>query len=277
MIDHSISKTFDGRYEVAVNRGGSRARAGLVMGSGSTWLGEAADGTHIGRFHTRAAAASALALDAGDPTWAAMESALHASGLRRSNASAADDRRMLRDWKQSTDFVWILADGDSLLLPSDMSWMAARNKLALQACAQNPASLIYTVAARSDPGKVEALGLAQAMKRMNQPCRFQMNIDASAIDLCVSGSVRRERLATIGMRTDAASHVIQVNCTAGVFENDVPALLSAGLHVASTLPGDIQEHASVCVLRRGKELARVRVGPPQQNHKAQNNNVRERG
>jgi hypothetical protein len=221
-----LEREGEGRYTVMV---GEHVRAGLVIGGKSKWCAEAPGGFVLGYFPSRAAAIEALVKDATEPTWQAMSLTSSNAMLPRSWTGDLDiDRAEVRRWAGSTDFLWMLRENGTNLMPLDVQW--CREALSYRMELYDNERIPYTmflVCARSQPGLVKKITPAKARELMARPARFAIDNAKRAIVQQPGGTVLGTFEVSGNAISDKPDAVVTVRLAARPAAADYPALIDA--------------------------------------------------
>lgn len=222
----SLVREGDGRYAVQL---GEFERAGLVLGGNGKWSAEAPGGHVLGYFPSRAQAVETVVADATEPSWRAMQSTAQAAGLPKHYRTDLDiDRAQVRQWGGCSDFLWMLRESGTNLLPLDVQWLREgfAYRLDLYEREKMPFEL-YLVCARSAPGVVKRISLKQARAMLAKPARFALDSRRRAV-VMQPGNVEVATMDVTGnARSAAPDAVVTVQLRVALQWRDQPALLDA--------------------------------------------------
>lgn len=236
MNNMKLTREGEGRYTVHL----AQLRAGLVLGGHGKWIAEDAAGATLGHYPTRKEAAKALADDVGDPVWKSMMEASNATGLPRHYRSDLQvDRSEVRRWAGSTDFLWMLRENGTSLLPLSVDWARDDFRYRLELYGrENQEMKLFLVCAQSNPGNIQQITPEKARKLLDGNARFAINNAQRCVVEQPSGRVLASLEVSgmvFGSRPDAVVNVRLVN---RVSEGDYPALMDSAFrwlcHYAGT-------------------------------------------
>lgn len=193
MMSVFLEKQGDGRFDVLVEG----HRVGLVMGGGRKWTAEASDGQVLGAFATKKAAVGAVAQDAADPVWVAMERMSNQIGLpRHYRTDLKVDRKIVREWGGQTDFLWLLRENGTNLIALDTDWTRREASAVLTAFEAegsreaNPARIVHVNPRAGSAQVVKAISWEQARALIQRPSRYFLDHHSRTLQERRGGEVK---------------------------------------------------------------------------------------
>ncbi len=166
-----------GRYE-GVSAAG---RVGLVLGGRhgrGSWSAELPNGRSIGYFPTKKQAQEALERDFLDPVWRALVATVEHRPPHLLTSYHDDfyklDRETVREWDGSTDFIFVLREHGTHLVPIDMEWSRREITALLDVYGESQAAWYWVRARTHDRKIVEQVSPAKVRELLRKPAIYQV-------------------------------------------------------------------------------------------------------